>query len=1077
MTEISVAVIGHPGWGAHLFIEEGPFLQFLPTPNSVAGWLTLRNSLFFIGAMLVFLAVSLKFGYAYLRDSALRELQEEVLFLTADFDSKIDELRRDTKFLSTVPPIQGILRAAQNDGVDPKDQSSAKQWKTRLVQIFQEILAAKEEYLQVRYIGVADGGKELVRVERDSGIIRIRPEAQLQQKAQEPYFKAITEYPRERIYLSEFTLNREWGHIVEPRQLVIRAAISIYDQHGQIFGFIIINMLAEKLLSGLMNIKHQGKSVRIVDQKGASLISAMPEVGSMLTEAEILSNPIVAQFLKEPKRGRHGVIELPLRDQLVAATKVYYNPGDSSHYLGVFLTTPSAKVENGIWDQLKLQAMLLVLLLVIKIAFSYLHTKSLLAPLKNLKDQARDFAKGKQITVSPDILERRDEIAELGKTIDQMGAEIERKTELLKFQTQALDQTALVSQTDGRGRITYANEKFCEISGYTLDELVGSDHRIVNSKHHPKEFFADMWRTISAGKAWRGEICNLAKNGSLYWVDSAIVPFKTGAGRIERYISIRYDITDKKRQEAKLKEKSVAKDRFFATMSHEIRTPLGAVIGLNEILASTELSERQQELVGNMASSSSLLLQIINDILDLSKFESGKIDLNPEPTRVEDITKGLIQTMREKALEKGLSFDISVSSDVPQYVLVDTLRLKQVLINLTSNAIKFTSAGEVSVSVCAKHVSADNNMLRFCVADTGIGLSPEQIKMIFDEYRQADSTTTKKFGGTGLGLAICQRIVAAMGGKIWVESALGMGSRFYVEIACQSCSQGKYLELGQEEEHDLIYEVSKQKPKILLAEDYALNREIFRNMMGDLGFEAHVVDNGQRALEECRRNHYDLVFLDVQMPIMDGVTACQKIREHHENHGTPQPWIVALTANVFREDREQYFRAAFSDFLPKPFTRRSLRQGLTNFGTGRSSFREFTGDENTYGHSSGVTGTNSIVAWDLLESAVGDDQEAASTMLATLFSDIKENVIEAETCTDNQDLARLFEVAHSGKGNSANFGLLAVSEVFQRIESDAKSGNTSSTNHALQNLRTVLGNSEELVAAKYPNLKNSRESS
>lgn len=912
-------------------------------PKTFAGRVTFRILIFFLVSISLLMIVSIASSYKNTRESALTHLRDEVLFLTADFEARIGELRQDVAFVGSIPAVQGIMRASLNGGKDPESGTTLKTYKDEMAAIFSELLGAKGQYLQARFIGMGNKGREMVRIDRKGTKLFRVPDNRLQQKSEEAYFKEISSLMPNNIYLSEFNLNREFGRVVLPKQLVIRAAFPVHGSQNKMFGFVIINMLAQDILANLLETRHRGKSTYILDSDGKLLLDSLSKDEQAIGPQELLANSRISLFFDDNNkkvRTDHSFFG----GKILAATKVFYNRERPDLFLGIVLTTPNHMIITSVLDEIKWQVILLLILIVVNMLTFYVYLKREISPVQTLKKMAGLFAEGKKVAIDSKLLKQGDELAALAESFQKMAREIEEKNALIKFQNLALNQTALVAETNEKGRITYVNSRFSEVSKYSEEELIGSNHRIVNSSYHGKDFYQNLWKTISSGKPWRSEIRNRAKDGTHYWVDCSIVPFKTDSGKIERFIAINYDITEKKQQEENLKEKTRAKNRFFATMSHEIRTPLGTIIGLNEILASTELSDRQRGIVGDIASSSSLLLKIINDILDLAKFESGKIDINTHPAKVEDMTSGVIQTIKEQALEKDLEFNISASSEVPNYILIDLVRIKQVLINLISNAIKFTSKGSVTVSIAAKERENGKLILNFCVADTGIGLTKDQVEHIFDEFAQADSSTTKKYGGTGLGLAICRRIVEAMQGSIWVESELGRGSRFYLSIPCEETSEDSYRELKKGDVEDLLEEVVEKNPRILLAEDHDLNRDIFENLMTGIGLKVESVIDGQKAVEKLKQEAFDLIFMDIQMPNMDGVTATKKIREICERDGRDQPWIIALTANVFREDREEYFRSGFSDFISKPFNRRTLKQGLTNYLLRQTTFIEFDDD-------------------------------------------------------------------------------------------------------------------------------------
>lgn len=356
----------------------------------------------------------------------------------------------------------------------------------------------------------------------------------------------------------------------------------------------------------------------------------------------------------------------------------------------------------------------------------------------------------------------------------------------------ALDESAIVAITDLQGVITHVNNKFVELSGYTRGELIGSDHRIMGSGFHTKEFWADLWTSLGQGQTWRGEICNRSKSGEMLWLDSSIVPLRNANGEVEQYIAIRFDVSKRKRLERDLalaREKEAASNRakseFLANMSHEIRTPLNGVIGMTDFLMDTALSKEQADYAKVIQESADNLLILINDILDYSKLEAAKISLECIEFGLADLVETKAEMMMARAASKAIVVCTFVSPELPQTFEGDPARLGQVLLNLISNACKFTTYGGVTIQVRpAKRVGVDPRLMwiRFEIKDSGIGMTPSVRNELFRPFSQGDETITRRFGGTGLGLSISKGIVDIMKGQIGAESEAGAGSLFWFEI-------------------------------------------------------------------------------------------------------------------------------------------------------------------------------------------------------------------------------------------------------------------------------------------------------
>ncbi len=377
---------------------------------------------------------------------------------------------------------------------------------------------------------------------------------------------------------------------------------------------------------------------------------------------------------------------------------------------------------------------------------------------------------------------------------------------------------------------------------------------------------------------------------------------------------------------------SSAKSEFLARMSHEIRTPMNGVMGMSELLQVTELTARQRRLAQTITRSAEGLLQIINDILDFSKIEAGKLELERIEFGLRETIEETIEILAARAQAKGLELGCVVEPSVPAIVRGDPMRLRQVLINLVGNAVKFTESGEIVVRVQA---IGRQGRLRFEVTDTGIGMTEEAQLHIFSAFSQADSFTTRKYGGTGLGLAICRQLATLMGGDIGVRSALNRGSTFWFEahlepMADHSATSARppnlRLETGAPAEVRTPEAAAPcgGAPMILLVEDNPVNREVAVGMLESLGCRTEAAANGRLAIGAMNDATYDAVLMDCQMPVMDGLTATAEIRRREASVGAARVPIIALTANAMEGDRERCLAAGMDDFLSKPFTRQQL---------------------------------------------------------------------------------------------------------------------------------------------------------
>ena len=826
---------------------------------------------------------------------------------------------------------------------------------------------------------------------------------------------------------------------------------------------------------------------------------------------------------------------------------------------------------------------------------AFFQARRISKPLKKLADASLAVSEGnfdQQVRV-----ESNNEIGQLADAFNHMilmrqdreraleASNKETNTLLSDLEAQkfALDQHSIVAVTDVKGNITFVNDKFCAISGYSREVLIGQNHRILNSGYHEKSFFQDMYRSIANGDVWHAEICNRAKNGQLYWVDSTILPFMGEDGKPKSYIAIRTDITERKATELALKSSkedaeaaNLAKSDFLANMSHEIRTPMNGVIGMTNLLLDGPLNDEQNNRALTIKRSAESLLSIINDILDFSKIEAGKLDIEILDFDLGGLVNELAHTMVYRTEEKQLEFICPANAIEHHWYKGDPGRVRQILVNLVGNAIKFTEQGEIVVRYFENHIGDEKTRIRFEISDTGIGLSEQQQGKLFEKFTQADSSTTREYGGTGLGLSICKQLVEMMGGEIGVKSELHRGSTFWFtielertqaqvappktlnlkgekilvvddnDINCQllhevltiwgvdhaivksgaialqmltdavaanapfsiglidmqmpamdgvqlaalikedkqisdvrlilftsqggrgdgkrSLEQGfvGYLTkpLNQSELYNVLLQVAGVDDKedrlktgystsgarqfnarILVVEDNITNQQVAKGMLQKFGVSVDLASNGQEAVTAVKHLPYDLIFMDCQMPVMDGYEATGKIRDLINKDGSSSVSIVAMTANAMQGDREKCLASGMDDHIAKPVDPINILNALEAW-LPEQCLQPLSSEQTVKSSGEDRDMNDQVMVFDhsAMSARLMDDEALVVAVAEAFLEDMKEQVLILRSAIDSGDVETAGSQAHKIKGAAANVGGLVLCEKATQLEMAGKAG-------------------------------------
>ena len=485
-----------------------------------------------------------------------------------------------------------------------------------------------------------------------------------------------------------------------------------------------------------------------------------------------------------------------------------------------------------------------------------------------------------------------------------------------------------VMVTDADRRILWVNDAFTRNTGYPREEVMGRrPDDFLNGPETDLAVVAQILDHVARGEPFRTQLLNLNRAGQETWVDLQVVPVLDAEGRVEVVVALERDVTADRQRErdlamAKLaaEQGARAKSDFLATMSHEIRTPMNGILGMAEVLADAPLDADGQACVSTIRTSAEALLKIINDVLDLSKLDAGRLSVTPHDFSLRTCVLDVVDLLRPEARARGLTMDVEIPGDLPAVLTGDDGRIRQILVNLVGNAIKFTETGGLAILLRHRAVTVEGEeriRTEITVEDSGIGISEDRLDAVFAQFAQADSATTRRYGGTGLGLTISRMLAEAMGGTLTATSMPGVGSRFTLSLPL---APGAARERRRQPRAEPRIEAGGDPVRVLVAEDNEINRIIIGRFLADQPIHLSFACDGEEAIAHVARDTPELVFMDMSMPVLDGLEATRRIRAA----GGPQPRIVALTANAFDSDRQACLAAGMDDFMTKPIRRAAL---------------------------------------------------------------------------------------------------------------------------------------------------------
>lgn len=636
--------------------------------------------------------------------------------------------------------------------------------------------------------------------------------------------------------------------------------------------------------------------------------------------------------------------------------------------------------------------------------------------------------------------------------------------------------------TDLEGRIDYVNEGFVQATGYHREDVIGRNPRILQSGRTPPETYIALWDALSRGRSWKGEFYNRRKDGSEYVEFAIVTPLSQPDGLISHYVAVKEDITERKRLRIELdrhqqhleelvesrtlelstarreaEAANQAKSSFLATMSHEIRTPLGGLIGMLELLSMSPLADEQRETLEMARDSANSLLRILNDVLDWSKIEEGKLDLAPQATSVAGLAADVVNTYTHVASGNSVTLVDQVDARLGPALMVDPLRLSQILNNFMSNAIKFSKRGgqvELRAELIERREGAET--VRFAVVDTGIGIDLQEQSRLFQNYGQASAVTARMYGGTGLGLAICQRLAQLMDGRIDVDSEPGRGSTFSFTVTLPLARAGE----GPRQKRPttaravpawpLVHgAAAADAPLVLVVDDHPTNRRLLARQLELLGLRVKTAPDGNEALPLWRAGRYALVITDCHMPGLDGYELAHAIRTIEADEGRARTPIFAWTANALAEEADRCVTAGMDELLVKPANLAQLKRMLVKW---LPTVAQAVPDRPEALAAPSADAAPPPLDLSTLTIMCGEDSAAVRENLLTFRRVNDQDAVQLRQAVAQDDLERVVHATHRMLGSSGIVGAHDLASACRNINHASRAGDSETVAEGMQTL-------------------------
>jgi PAS domain S-box-containing protein len=648
--------------------------------------------------------------------------------------------------------------------------------------------------------------------------------------------------------------------------------------------------------------------------------------------------------------------------------------------------------------------------------------------------------------------------------------ETERQLILSDTALNMINQGVLI--TDSKQQITWANKAFEELTGYEKTEILGKNQRFLLGPLTAPETIKQIEIALDEQKKFFGEILNYRKDGTTFWRELTILPIVDAQAKLTNFMSISRDITQQKKLVSHLREgqqqaeqANKVKSQFLAMMSHEIRTPLNAILGMQDLLVNTPLNAQQAEYLKHAAEGGALLLRLINDILDLAKVESGKLDLETLDFDAASFVEVCMQLLAPKAQEKGLELHTIIAPELDTWISGDPYRFRQIILNLVSNAIKFTEKGSVTVKISADSLADTTCLLLVEVIDTGIGIPEDLQSGLFEVFVQADPSDTRKYGGSGLGLAISRRLINLWGGQIGLDSTPYVGSRFWFTVGTLAAKpkQTPMIKAQQEDTNT----ANTFCAHILLVEDSLINQAVMAAMLRNAGHLVDLADCGTKGIEAASEKNYDIILMDVSMPDMSGMEATAIIRQL--GGGAASVPIIAITAHALSGYQEMCLASGMNGYATKPISQKDLLALITTWCNQTAS--EKASATIPLVNSEAIASNNAqpilLDNKTINELTAQFGKKETNNLLKIYMTELQTRCITIKQAIIKQDLEILGREAHTIKSSSATFGATTLQAIAKELEATAYNNDLTKSIVLTEQLLACAETTLAIIALRY----------